>query len=306
MTSGPNTLASPNAQPLSFAVSPYLGLSFRRAPAQTVSRRASAELLCVDPVTSQLRPTASRFFEGEGEAGDDAAITARATSWARELHRLLAPESPLALLRLREIHVLPEGGKLEADTAAVVTRFRFALVRGLELRAALGRPVARLRAAPADLRFREGQYGGYHLPDPIQPFELAPPQVVGAQPIYLTERPAPPAAPQPEGAAPPRAVRWPWGLSALRFSVLYTQAGRGIAGPQTRTGSVAPACGGRRSSTASSSDRVCARADRPPACRRCSAGRPSAACCRSCPRRRCRPGVRWSGCSRARADRTLR
>ncbi|HEY0734357.1 MAG TPA: LamG domain-containing protein [Herpetosiphonaceae bacterium] len=235
----------PNPQPLSFAVSPYLGLSFRMAPQQMRRVLVSAELLCVDPKTGSLLPVTNRFFE-DGGAAEDAAVLNQAIGWAREMHRQLTPESPVALLRLREILALPDEVQAKPDEAAVITRFRFALVRELVLPPTLSRRVARLRTEVQHMRFREGQYGGSHIPNTVEPFELAPPQVTGVQPIYLTERPNARTSTgtdsPPSGVPPTEMVAWTWGLSGLRFSVRYTQDGQGIAGtPIHATGSASAA-----------------------------------------------------------------
>jgi hypothetical protein len=228
-----------NAQPLSFAISPYAGMSFRRAPAQKRRVLVSAELVCVDPATGQLRPVANRFFEDQTTQPQHPDPTiGQAQSWAREIARQLAPESPIALLRLREIYALLNDTTVTLDTATIVTEFHFGLVPDITPPPKLSRRVARLRAEPKDLRFREGHYGGNQIPDALESFEVAPPQITGTQPIYLTERPNAPAGAPANGSATQPAVpgAWPWGLSALRFSVCYTAQGRGIVGVQLGAG----------------------------------------------------------------------
>ncbi len=63
------------------------------------------------------------------------------------------------------------------------------------------------------------------MPGAYRPFELAPPQMTGVQPIYAKQRPA---AEVDETAVTPT---WPWGLSALRYSVAYTDKQEGVLGP---------------------------------------------------------------------------
>ena len=55
---------------------------------------------------------------------------------------------------------------------------------------------------------------GTSCPTDVRPFELAPPQTIGVQPLYLTARPA---------TAADALAAWPWGLSALRLSVRYAR-----------------------------------------------------------------------------------
>jgi len=86
--------------------------------------------------------------------------------------------------------------------------------------------VFQLRSRVDQLRFRQGQFGGPPLAEGLKAFEVAPPQVTGVQPFYLTERP--PVV--DTESATPSIEPWPWGLSALRFSVNYTEEQQGILG----------------------------------------------------------------------------
>jgi len=201
----------PNPTPLTFAVSPYLGLEYRPVPAESNATLSLlvAELVAIAPADGVLRALATRTWDG-GSGNDEAVKT-----WAREVHALVAPASPVALLRLREIW---RTGAAELREAVVRTLYRFALVDKLQRPADLTRRLARLRAPIDRLRFREGQFGGTLLPAAARPFEVAAPQVIGAQPIYLTGR--------PDERRP-----WPWGLSALRLSLRYTHGDTGVAGP---------------------------------------------------------------------------
>jgi len=123
--------------------------------------------------------------------------------WARATRNSLCPDSPLAVLRFREIH--KSDSEVSGVGGLVTTAYRYAIVSGLDLPSGLGRRVSRLRAAAGQLRFREGQFGGHAMPENVVPFELAAPQTIGVQPIYMLRRPV--------TALP---AVWPWGLSALR------------------------------------------------------------------------------------------
>ncbi|NJR60056.1 MAG: LamG domain-containing protein [Cyanobacteria bacterium CRU_2_1] len=236
-----------NELPLSFTVSPYLGLEFQPAPPETDLRLVSTELLCLDRVSGALLPVASRFWEDVGElrlrdlfgsrsARLELAPDSPIAFWARETHLRLAPNSPIAILRFRSIN---ENTNPESITEArLTTTYSFAIVPDLQLTSRLAQRVFRLRSTITQLRFREGQFGGNQLPETIHPFEIAPPQVTGVQPIYLTDRPAVANTTDPQPV-------WAWGLSTLRFNVQYTQAKQAVIGNLA----IAPANGSNSAET---------------------------------------------------------
>jgi hypothetical protein len=200
-----------NPVPLTFAVSPYVQLAYRPLPAQATTSLAllAAELITFEPQTRTLRSSAVRVWDST-QTGD---LDQRAQSWANEVYALNTSDSPVALLRLREIRIVQNP---LAGEALVITAYRFRLL----MRAAqpqLTRRVARLRTTVSQLHFREGQFGGTGLPEAAEPFELAPPQPVGVQPLYIEQR--------PDGQR-----SWPWGLSALRLAVRYTANSEGVLG----------------------------------------------------------------------------
>ena len=205
-----------NPRPVSLAVSPYLGLEFRPAagpsgaPDDVETHLLAAELICLHAASGELRPAATKFWEAADDLGD------AVQEWARQMHLRLAPDSPLAVLRLREINEV--AGQLAVG-------YRFAVVRNLRTAAPIERRAFPLRTAVEELRFREGQFGGQEMPADVAAFELAPPQTTGVQPLYLTARPATATA-----------ATWPWGLSALRLSVRYTPGSQGVVGPATSGG----------------------------------------------------------------------
>ncbi|NER79343.1 MAG: LamG domain-containing protein, partial [Leptolyngbya sp. SIO1D8] len=203
-----------NVRPQSFALSPYLGLAFQPAGLNYTRQLVSAELLCLDPATRSLRPIASHLWEDLKDLADP-------YTWAKETHLRLCPESPLAVLRFREVRQLadtPPPDATAAPVAPVITAYAYGIVSDLQLSELPLKRVFQLRSQVAQLRFQEGHFGGSQLPplpgDPTQPdplrlFELAPPQTIGSQPLYLTQHPQ-------------EAQKWPWGLSALRVSVQNT------------------------------------------------------------------------------------
>ncbi|MGJ3245290.1 MAG: LamG domain-containing protein [Elainellaceae cyanobacterium] len=199
-----------NPLPMSIAVSPYLGIDFRPAGARSPDRDpqlVSTELLCLDTASGQLLPVASRLWEETQE------LDQRSQFWATETHRRLAPESAIAIIRRREIIANPTA-QAEGTASAVVT-YRFQIV-AIQPVLSLATRVFSLRSPVEQLRFREGQFGGDHLPQAIHEFELAPPQTTGVQPLYLSDADILPGS--------------PWGLSALRLSVQYTQDQQAVIG----------------------------------------------------------------------------
>ena len=210
-----------NPRPLSLAVSPYLGLQWRPAPADAalVTRVLLAELLCADPVTGDLQPVATHAWELRTAADRDSAHDLSLT-WAGQIRARLAPDSPIGVLRYQEIN---DNTNPDSTTEAALTlQYSFVLAPDLPAPPALARKTFALRARPAELHHREGQYGGSVMPATIHDLELAPPQVVGVQPVYLTQTPA-------AGHEPQATAGWPWGLSALRVSVRFTEDGAGVA-----------------------------------------------------------------------------
>ncbi|MBE7384756.1 MAG: hypothetical protein F6J95_025495 [Leptolyngbya sp. SIO1E4] len=223
----PQTAAA-NPQPQSFALSPYLGLGFQPAGLTYQRQVVSAELLCLDPATRSLRPIASHLWEGLTES--DAASENLMTTWAKETHLRLCPESPLAVLRFREIRRL-SASEAAAETAApVITTYTYGIVADLQAAELPLKRVFRLRSRVEQLRFQEGHFGGSQLPPlketsaqeaALNLFELAAPQTIGTQPLYLTQR--------------PQGESWPSGLSALRVSVQNTGQKHGVVGPLTNS-----------------------------------------------------------------------
>ncbi|WP_433472214.1 LamG-like jellyroll fold domain-containing protein [Spirillospora sp. CA-142024] len=218
-----------NPRPLSLVVSPYLGLRWRPAPTLPAGgpsplqpRLLLAELLCLAPSTMRLQPVASRMWSvqpGTPELGDEGHLRAQAQGWAVQSQRLLAPESPIAVLRYRTISDNTRPDNL--GEAALTTGYAFALVR-VTTASPLAKRLFRIRPELTGLRYREGQCNIAAIPASPRDFELAPPQTVGVQPLYLTRRPVREDLPA-----------WPWGLSALRVSVHYTKGQQGVVGAAT-------------------------------------------------------------------------
>lgn len=208
--------------PSGLVVSPFLSLELRPAPATSELRVVIAELLAFNAAAGGLRPVASQSWETSDEiAGRQRELAA---TWARETHRRLSPESPVAVLRFRELRQASPGSA--ADASALVTNFGFGLVSDLAPPRTLAKRVFRLRSPVAQLRFRDGRFGGAELPTAIEPFELAPPQTTGVQPLHLDDRPATTAPPPVENV-------WPWGFWGLRTTVRYTAGAEGAAGRTT-------------------------------------------------------------------------
>lgn len=218
-----------NPRPLNIVVSPYLGLQWRPAPpvpaagpSPLQTRLLLAELLCLEPGTARLQPVASRMWSVQPDnpdLADESHLRAQAQGWAAQSQRLLAPESPIAVLRYRIISDNTRPDNL--GEAALTTGYAFALVR-VTTASPLAKRLFRIRPDLAVLRYREGQCNIAALPKSPRDFELAPPQTVGVQPLYLTQRPVRTDLPA-----------WPWGLGALRVSVQYTKGEQGVIGRAT-------------------------------------------------------------------------
>ncbi|MEV4254170.1 hypothetical protein AB0J52_13520, partial [Spirillospora sp. NPDC049652] len=155
---------------------------------------------------------------GNPDLADESRLRAQAQSWAAQSQALLAPESPIAVLRYRIISDNTRPDNL--GEAALTTGYAFALVR-VTSAASPARRLFRIRPDLSVLRYREGQCNIAALPASTRDFELAPPQTVGMQPLHLTRRPR---ADLPA---------WPWGLSALRVGVRYTKDEQGVIGTAT-------------------------------------------------------------------------
>ena len=218
--------AADNPRPLSIVVSPYLGIEWRPAPAVPLegasplrARLLLAELLCLAPGTARLQPVASRMWsvQPDDQALDpENELRGLAQSWGQQSQPLLAPKSPIAVLRYR---IISDNTRPDTpDEAALTTGYGFALVT-VKSSVKLARRLFRIRSPLAEVRYREGQCNIAPVPAVAHDFELAPPQTIGVQPLYLTERPRSDGAPA-----------WPWGLSALRVSLRYTKDQVGVVG----------------------------------------------------------------------------
>ncbi|HEY9696977.1 MAG TPA: LamG domain-containing protein [Trichocoleus sp.] len=228
----PSRLHLYNLQPVSLAVSPYLSIEFQPVPNPQIYQLqlVSTELLCLHPVKQSLLPVASFFWENKEQ--ENWQTLESILAWARETHLRLCPNSPIAILRSREIRRLQSDETLNQSQDRIpplVTTYNYAIVTNLQSTKTLAKRVFRLRSEVTQLRFREGQYSGRKLPnETLYPFELSPPQTIGVQPLHLTDRPH--LTQNGNGNVNQDSLRWPWGLSALRVSLQYTEGQQGIVG----------------------------------------------------------------------------
>jgi hypothetical protein len=219
-----------NPRPLSLAVSPYLGLEFQSASASIFDssltpQLASVELLCVEPASGVLRPVASYLFDRQPLAGDLNALSNLSQQWAQETHRRLAPESAIAVLRFREI--LAVEGEVPVGQAQVITRYRFQVL-AVQPPTPLAKPTFALRSDVRQWRSQSGHFGGHQMPLAPHPIELAPPQTIGVQPLYLE----PTTTDREVGLV---TQDWPWGLSGLRLGVQYSSFQQPVLGLAAQT-----------------------------------------------------------------------
>lgn len=229
-----------NPTPVSFAVSPYLGLAHHPAPGDATLFLASLELLGLDAASAALRPIASQLYE----ESDEEALQRWAAKWAAETRQRLRPDSPLGIIRLRQLlsgkrtaigdsSSTEEAIELSSPSivrlSPLVATYNFVLIEQEMLPSALTQRVVALRSPIRELRFREGQYGGSIMPQAIMPYEIAPPLTTGVQAVYLI--------PPENGATEPAATAaWPWGISALTVGVQYTGSKPGDDGQGTKIG----------------------------------------------------------------------
>jgi hypothetical protein len=216
------TPASGTIQPVSAAVSPYLGLDFQPSvPAAPQERLllAVSELVAFDVLRQQVISVATKVWDPATASGP---LDPLIRSWCQEVQSRLAADSPVAVIRLREIHDNPPPpDHPDGPPDGVTVVYRFLASDPVIMPLSPARRAPALRAQPASIRQAQGQYAGpARPPDALVPFEVAPPQIVGVQPIRLDSRP---------GTA--GGTTWPWGLAAYRISVLQTAGGVGIAGP---------------------------------------------------------------------------
>ena len=184
---------------LSVVASPYQGLEFLEPPPGASLKLVDAELLCLDPVSNRLLPVADRLW------ADDSLVD----SWASETRKRLSPESPVGVLRMREV-------KAADSSATLVVQYSFRLLPVDDAAGMLASQATALRSEVTGLLFREAQFGGMAMPVGTQAFELAPPQITGVQPLYLT-------AP---GILPADAAGHGW--SGLRISVQCSDRNHGV------------------------------------------------------------------------------
>jgi outer membrane protein OmpA-like peptidoglycan-associated protein len=204
-----------NLRPIGLAVSPYLGFEFKVAGdqhAQGALQLVFAELLCTDQTGTSLKPIASKVWQREelAEAGESLA-----EAWAREIKGRMAEDAAIAILRMRKV--------VNNSTSLPQIRYDFRVLGGTPTKALTVDGTSPLRLPLGQLRFREGQYNQSPPPTAFSAalFELAPPQVQGVQPLHLEK----------ESAISVNGV-WPWGLSAMRFSLGYTGHKTGVLSAQ--------------------------------------------------------------------------
>lgn len=206
-----------NRMPVSFAVSPYLGLDFKvfhGAIEQRTPVLIFAELLCLDQTGNAIIPAGSRIWQQEEISGDDGMLV---ETWARDLRNRVALDSPVAVVRIRKVFTSDEEPTLRFPEIEYV----FEVLASGEQPALLMESCGPLRLPLKQLRFAEGQFGGSMAPVKQEAFEIAPPQVKGVQPLYINAA---------EWNAGKDNRKWHWGLSALRMSVQFTDKEKGIIG----------------------------------------------------------------------------
>jgi hypothetical protein len=169
-------------QPVGLAISPYRCLGSTRIDTPPEDRSVVltlAEVLATvtadDGGDALLKPVAQGMWPGD--PGED-----KIRLWAIELLSQLAPESPIAVIRLRRT------AQSTVARTQVAVDYGYLLATPTVL-APVDPPPLPLRSPVEDIHFAEGQYGGNVAPT-LLPFEIAPPQVAGIQPIYSEDLPS--------------------------------------------------------------------------------------------------------------------
>ena len=197
-------------QPVGFAVSPYLGVSFTAVPQPLdPSPRVAvfADLLAVDRSGQQLVAVAASVWQRRADPAHPAADPEvpgddQIRRWGNETWTRLAGDSRIGVLRLREVY-------RDARTG-VRLRFVFFLLSRPPAPTTTRVSALPVRAELGQLRFPEP---GCHRAVPPRPefdHELAPPRVRSVTPLHRTE---------PQG-----------GYAAVRLDVELTGDARGVSG----------------------------------------------------------------------------
>ncbi len=207
----------PNKMPVSFTVSPYLGLDFKVVNDVASDRTPVlifAELLCLDQTGKRIIPAVSRVWQQEEIIANDYSFVG---AWGNDVRSRIAADSPVAVVRIRKVF---SSGK-EPGMRFPEIEYAFEVLASGEQFTSIAESGGPLRLPLKQLRFSEGQFGGSIAPARPESFEIAPPQVTGVQPLNIDKD---------KWNLNPDDRKWHWGLSALRMSVKFTDKNKGIIG----------------------------------------------------------------------------
>lgn len=201
-----------NKVPVSFAVSPYSAINFQTPKVESdgLLTVLFAELLCLDDTLDSLRSVATtslevnhlKLSESQKKKREDAAFEKQlqaafekrkkaafesSENWATSIHRRICPRSTLAILRYRQLKWHETNDKAPP---VLTVSYRFDCSFGVRPEVAITKRVFSMRTAVNDLRYREGQFGGFRVPESLEhrTYELNPPLTVGVQPLYLSDQ----------------------------------------------------------------------------------------------------------------------
>lgn len=162
-----------NPFPVSFAVSPYLGInkSLVNEKKNEEPFLVYAELLVLESNGKSLSIIAGRIFQENFEL----------KKWGKETVEQLANDSPIAVLRVRSIF----NGIAEDQKSAVRIEYNFVVLEHHPRKSLPTKKTRSLRVKVTELHFAEGQFGGFKLPENVRDFELAPPLVPVVKPLYF-------------------------------------------------------------------------------------------------------------------------
>jgi hypothetical protein len=202
--------------PVSFAVSPYLGVDYfdetpSLAKLPTDSDALFGELLALDRTGTRMIVVGTKLFVNTMTTDSTGATTivhpssGDLQSWALETYRRLAADSPFYVLRSRTVFQPTD------NAAGLVIDYDFFVFRDTDRVVIPKKPPQAIRAELEQLRFAEGQRNRAEPPTRALAVELAPPQTRDVQPLR-------------------RVDEKPWGFSGIRLEISLAAGDVGTVG----------------------------------------------------------------------------
>ncbi|MCE9553060.1 MAG: hypothetical protein K8T91_06735 [Planctomycetes bacterium] len=220
------------SQSVSFAPSPYYAL--RRETVVSAPADVRPVVVFGDVITLNHRDAAlakpvvvasqlwQQQFAEDGTPQINSDTAGDILQWAEQTRRGLAPDSLVAVVRIRELLRIPE-------SPLPCTRYRFIVLPPANPILLMARVPHSIRPELGLVRAREGQFGGTLLPNDMPAITLAPPQVRNVQPLYLESRPE-----LPGGTPKPEELTWDFGYSGMYLDIALSASAVGLVDPPIR------------------------------------------------------------------------